>query len=82
MDERVQTNVRPDPARRHTETATEARQASYGRPVLYVLLGGLILGALYLIGTQIWSGSEELPEGAGVGETIPVVEPEATPPAP
>lgn len=43
------------------ETGGEARQGPLGRPVLYVLLGGLALAALYLIGTMIWSTSEDLP---------------------
>lgn len=43
------------------ETGREARQGPLGRPILYVLLGGLALAALYLIGTMIWSNSEDLP---------------------
>ncbi|MCW5714824.1 MAG: hypothetical protein KIT43_09970 [Bauldia sp.] len=45
----------------HAETGSEARQGPLGRPVLYVLLGGLALAALYLIGTMIWSNTEDLP---------------------
>lgn len=45
----------------HAETGSEARQGPLGRPILYVLLGGLALAALYLIGTMIWSNSEDLP---------------------
>jgi len=43
------------------ETGGEARQGPLGRPILYVLLGGLALAAIYLIGTMIWAGSEDLP---------------------
>jgi hypothetical protein len=60
MDERVRGPQSPS-EHRHTETATEARQGSLGRRVLYVLIGGLVLGAIYLIGTQIWNLSENPP---------------------
>lgn len=43
------------------ETAKEARQGPLGRPILWVLIGGLALAAVYFIGTMIWSGSEDLP---------------------
>lgn len=59
---------------KHLETGSEARQASVGRPVLYVLIGGLILAAIYLIGTQIWSATEEDSEAPGA-----LVEEEANP---
>lgn len=54
----------------NAETAREARQGPLGRPVLYVLLGGLALAALYLIGTMIWSNSEELPPPNQIQETV------------
>jgi hypothetical protein len=39
-----------DTGRTATEkSATEARQGRYGRPVLYVLIGGLILCAIVLV---------------------------------
>ncbi|MGV8840627.1 MAG: hypothetical protein ACWA6X_10025 [Bauldia sp.] len=53
----------------HVETAREARQGPLGRPILYVLIGGLALAAVYLIGTMIWSGSEDLPPAGQVQET-------------
>jgi len=66
-------------ARKHVETAVEARQGFLGRPVLYVLIGGLVLAAIFIVATQIWNVSEPLPpEGAVSGE---VVEPVPAPPA-
>lgn len=62
IDSRVTPNDRDQYGRPlQAETGGEARQGPLGRPVLYVLLGGLALAAIYLIGTMIWSGSEELP---------------------
>ena len=63
----------------HTETAAEARQGPLGRPVLYVLIGGLILGGIYLIGTQIWSTSENLPPAPTIEPAVPA--PDPVPPA-
>lgn len=73
MDQRRDTE-RPGTGRpaKHQETATEARQGVAGRPVLWVLIGGLALGALYIIGTQIWNASEDLPDE---GAVAPAVEP-------
>jgi hypothetical protein len=65
--------------RPHTETAAEARQGPLGRPILYVLIGGLILGGVYLIGTQIWSNSEDLPPAPAVEPALPAADP--APPA-
>lgn len=55
----------------HVETGRETRQGPLGRPILYVLVGGLALAAVYLIGTQIWSNSADLPPANQVegGET-------------
>lgn len=61
----------------HAETAAESRQGPLGRPVLYVLIGGLALAAVYVIGTQIWSGSEDLPPAAQIQEEPAVVTPPA-----
>ncbi len=77
----------PSPARgtpRHVETAAEARQGPLGRPVLYVLVGGLILAAVFVIVSQIWSVSEDLPEmGTQMDAATPAVTPEpAVTPAP
>ncbi len=72
MDERVR-----NPSRRyeqkHTETGTEARQATLDRPILYVLIGGLILGAIYVIGTQIWNANADLSAETPVTETSATV---------
>lgn len=40
---------------------TKARQGAYGRPVLYVLVGGLLLAALAWVGAEWW-GSATAPE--------------------
>jgi hypothetical protein len=62
----------------------EARQGSLGRPVFYVLVASLILAGLYLLGTQIWSTTEPLPEEGVVSEPIeqapPVGEAPVVPP--
>lgn len=66
---------------RHVETAAEARQGPLGRPVLYVLVGGLVLAALFVIGSQIWSVAEDLPETGTVQLEPAVTPPAVTPPA-
>ena len=66
---------------RHTETATEARQGSLGRPVFYVLVAGLLLAAAFLIGTQLWAGTEDLPEAPAAAIEPPAGEELVTPPA-
>ena len=79
MDTRPQRRP-PDPPRdkgASAETAAEARQGPLGRPVLYVLAGGLVLAAIFLIATQLWNASEDLPP-AGAIEPAVTVQP-ATP---
>ncbi len=39
------------------ETATEARQGSYGKPVFIVLVCGLLLALLAWVGVEIWGES-------------------------
>lgn len=57
--------------RKHTETGGESRQGPLGRPILFVLIGGLALAAVYLIGTQIWSNSEDLPPPGQIEDGAP-----------
>jgi hypothetical protein len=57
-------------------TPSEARQGRLGWPVLMVLVAGLILGAVYVLGTTFWAVDENLPRS---GEVAPVAE--AAPPA-
>lgn len=52
------------------ETATEARQGSWGAPVLKVLVAGLILAMIAWVGAEWWGES-----------TAPPAEQTATPPA-
>lgn len=40
-----------------TETATEARQASYGKPVFIVLVFGILLALVAWGGVEIWGES-------------------------
>jgi len=40
-----------------TETATEARQGSYGKPVFLVLVCGMLLALLVWGGVEIWGES-------------------------
>lgn len=42
-----------------TETATDARQGSYGKPVLMVLIGGLVLALLAWGGVEMWGESQD-----------------------
>lgn len=45
------------PDREEPMTATEARQGSYGRPVLIVLLGGLLLAMILWIPAEWWGNA-------------------------
>lgn len=47
------------------ETAKQARQGPKGKPVLYVLIGSLVLLAIYMVGLLTWSGSTSPPDHAG-----------------
>jgi len=40
-----------------TESATDARQGQYGKPVFMVLIGGLVLALLVWGGVEIWGES-------------------------
>lgn len=71
-DERVYS--RDSAAPLHTETAVEARQGWLDRPMLVVLIAGLILAALFVIGMNIWSGSEDLPPAGQIDDTPAAVE--------
>ena len=55
-------------------SAMAARQGTRGRRVLYVLVASLLLSAAYLIGLQIWAGSEPLAQGVGHGRHLLGVE--------
>ncbi len=57
-----------DPNRPHTETGAEARQGFLGRPILYVLIGGLALALVFIVGTQIWSATEDTATEPPIGE--------------
>lgn len=43
-------------------TSTQARQGSWGRPVLMVLGAGLVLGAIYIVSMMVWQQRELSPE--------------------
>jgi hypothetical protein len=47
----------------------EARQGGLGRPVLYVLVAALILGAFYLMGTTFWASNETNIPGGQISTT-------------
>lgn len=51
----------PRPTQDHA-TPDQARQGFRGGPVLYVLVVGLLLCALYLIGMLLWSGNGPSPQ--------------------
>lgn len=68
---------------RHTETATESRQGLLDRPILIVLIAGLILAAIFVVATQIWSASEETPDAGLIADQVadpPAAAPEAAGP--
>jgi len=46
------------------ETGTQARQGTRGKPVLYVLIGSLLLLAVYMVGLLTWSGATAPPDHA------------------
>jgi hypothetical protein len=50
--------AKADPEARTIETDDSARQGPKGRPVLMVLLGSLVLLAIYMGALLIWSGSQ------------------------
>ena len=39
------------------ETENQVRQGPKGKPVLYVLIGSLLLLAVYMVGLLMWSGT-------------------------
>ncbi len=49
---------------------TRARQGSKGRPVLYVLIGGLALGAIFIIGFLAFGSSGNPPPSTGVVQDV------------
>jgi len=74
---------RPDPATlgpdsvipvQHTETAVEARQGWLDRPMLVVLIAGLILAAIFVVAMNIWSGSEDLPPAGQIDDSPAIVD--------
>lgn len=46
------------------ETGTQARQGAKGKPVLYVLIGSLVLLAVYMVVLLTWSGTTAPPDHA------------------
>jgi hypothetical protein len=61
--------VSGDPIDRTELTATEARQGGTGRPVLYVLVAALILGALYIMGSAFYSNDAVDTEAGRIAST-------------
>ncbi|MDM9627781.1 hypothetical protein QTL95_17965 [Rhizobium sp. S152] len=51
------TKINDTGSQKVTETATEARQGSYGKPVLMVLICGLLLALLAWGGVEMWGES-------------------------
>lgn len=54
-------------------TTNSARQGTPGRRVLYILIAALLLGAIYVIGMQIWAATEPTPPAGMIenGEAAP-----------
>ena len=80
-DELVDSRDPPIPVQ-HTETAVEARQGWLDRPMLVVLIAGLILAAIFVIAMNIWSGSEDLPPAGQIDDTPAAVEDAPAPAVP
>lgn len=76
LDRRAEPPYPRDPATpvQHTQTAVEARQGWLDRPILVVLIAGLVLAAIFVIAMQIWSGTEDLPPAGQIQDTPAVVE--------
>ncbi|MBR0557594.1 hypothetical protein J5J10_18060 [Ciceribacter sp. L1K23] len=72
MNTRSESPKKTYPERReHPATPTEARQGSIGRPVLIVLLGGLIIAMLVWIPAEWWGSSIAPPEENAVEQAYP-----------
>ena len=63
-------------------TPVEARGGRLGRPVLMVLIAGLILGGIYVLATTFWAVDEDLPASGQVAPAANAPAPVAPPPAP
>lgn len=68
-------------------TGTEARQGFLNRPLFYGLILGLVLAGLFVIGTQIWTVSEPLPNQEAINTPVdaqpaPAPNPDLVRPAP
>jgi cytochrome c-type biogenesis protein CcmH/NrfG len=50
--------AQPQPGKRILETDDSARQGPWGRPVLMVLIGSVLLLGVYLVSLLVWSGSQ------------------------
>lgn len=53
-----ETRHQPEPTPEHA-TPDQARQGFRGTNVLYVLIGGLVLGAIYILSLLLYSASED-----------------------
>lgn len=72
MTTRSETPNETYPERREQPvTPTEARQGSIGRPVLIVLLAGLIIAMLVWIPAEWWGSSIAPPEERAVEQAYP-----------
>jgi hypothetical protein len=66
------TDYKPTPADdRVTVSAPRARQGSQGRQVLYILIGALILGAIYVLGSTFFASRQST---VPPGTTAPVTD--------
>jgi len=60
-------------------SAQDARQASRNRPLLYALILGLVLAAIYIVATQVWTASEPKPANTATIASSPSDLPPAAP---
>lgn len=63
----------PEPTPEHA-TPDQARQGFRGMNVLYVLIGGLVLGAIYILSLLLYSASENDGQPPAQSSMLPVIE--------
>ncbi len=62
----------PRPTEDHA-TPDQARQGFRGWPVLYVLIGGLVLGAIYILSMLLYSSTDEAQTPPSPQSSVPAL---------
>ncbi len=63
----------PRPTEEHA-TPDQARQGFRGWPVLFVLIGGLVLGAIYILSMLLYANSEQANRAPPTQSSLPAIE--------